>query len=110
MTGMLANDPSPASPADLLGRARALLANHPLVDGHNDLPWAAREQTRYDFDRLDIAHPVATTNTDLPRLRDGGVGGQFWSVFVPSTLPEGEAVIATLEQIDGPPHDREVCR
>ncbi|WP_051509838.1 dipeptidase [Intrasporangium oryzae] len=88
-------------PTDLVRRARALLADQPLIDGHNDLPWEAREQTRYDWDRLDIAHPVATTNTDLPRLRDGGVGGQFWSVFVPSTLPEGDAVIATLEQIDG---------
>lgn len=101
MTGMLANHADgQVSPNDHLLRARALLAAHPLVDGHNDLPWAAREQTRYDFDRLDIAHPVATTNTDLPRLRVGGVGGQFWSVFVPSTLPEGDAVIATLEQID----------
>ncbi|EWT03477.1 membrane dipeptidase [Intrasporangium oryzae NRRL B-24470] len=102
MTDMLETAPDDTTPpTDLVRRARALLADQPLIDGHNDLPWEAREQTRYDWDRLDIAHPVATTNTDLPRLRDGGVGGQFWSVFVPSTLPEGDAVIATLEQIDG---------
>ncbi|MDN5794251.1 MAG: dipeptidase [Intrasporangium sp.] len=84
-----------------LDRARALLDEHPLVDGHNDLPWQLREQVGYDFDRLDIAGPLTTTNTDLPRLRAGGVGAQFWSVFVPSTLPGPEAVVATLEQVDG---------
>ncbi|WP_083707174.1 dipeptidase [Intrasporangium flavum] len=83
-----------------LSRARRLLAEHPLVDGHNDLPWAARELTRYDFEALDVSGRLTSTQTDLPRLRDGGVGAQFWSVFVPSTLPEGEAVIATLEQVD----------
>jgi membrane dipeptidase len=86
---------------ELLGRARALLAEHPLIDGHNDLPWAAREQTGYDFAALDIAGPVPTTQTDLPRLEQGGVGGQFWSVFVPSTLQGDAAVAATLEQVDG---------
>ncbi|WP_347352138.1 dipeptidase [Intrasporangium sp.] len=90
--------PNPASTAD---RARALLDEHPLVDGHNDLMWQLREQVGYDFERLDIAGPVATTDTDLPRLRAGGVGAQFWSVFVPSTLPGPEAVVATLEQVDG---------
>ncbi len=83
-----------------LTRARRLLAEHPLVDGHNDLPWAARELTRYDFEALDVSSRLTTTQTDLPRLREGGVGAQFWSVFVPSTLPEGEAVVATLEQVD----------
>ncbi|MBK8469853.1 MAG: dipeptidase [Actinomycetales bacterium] len=80
-------------------RIRKLLARHPLVDGHNDLPWEAREQAAYDLDVLDLAAPVATTCTDLPRLRAGGVGGQFWSVFVPGTLPDEQAVAATLEQI-----------
>ncbi len=89
----------PAVPS--LDRARALLGEHPLVDGHNDLLWELREQVDYDFDRIDISGPVATTNTDLPRLRAGGVGAQFWSVFVPSTLPGPEAVVATLQQVDG---------
>ncbi|MEO7446658.1 MAG: dipeptidase [Humibacillus sp.] len=86
--------------ARALARARALLAEHPLVDGHNDLPWAAREQAGYDFDTLDIGGLLASTQTDLPRLAAGGVGGQFWSVFVPSTLMGGAAVTATLEQVD----------
>jgi membrane dipeptidase len=86
---------------DLLARARDLLRAHPLVDGHNDLPWEAREQTGYDFEALDISGRLTTTQTDLPRLADGGVGAQFWSVFVPSTLQGDSAVTATLEQVDG---------
>jgi membrane dipeptidase len=89
---------------DTLARAYALLAEHPLMDGHNDLPWEARVQAGYDFERLDISIPLASTATDLPRLRAGGVGGQFWSVFVPSSLQGDAAVIATLEQIDGVHH------
>ncbi|WP_082620023.1 dipeptidase [Terrabacter sp. Soil811] len=86
---------------DLLTRARDLLRAHPLVDGHNDLPWEAREQTGYDFEALDISGRLTTTQTDLPRLTEGGVGAQFWSVFVPSTLQGDSAVTATLEQVDG---------
>src|SRR6478736_7323859 len=86
---------------ELLTRARELLRAHPLVDGHNDLPWEAREQTGYDFEALDIAGRLTTTQTDLPRLAEGGVGAQFWSVFVPSTLQGDSAVTATLEQVDG---------
>ncbi|HEX8970247.1 dipeptidase [Oryzihumus sp.] len=89
----------PDSPATL-ARVTELLRRHPLVDGHNDLPWEAREQSGYDFDRLDIGGHVATTSTDVPRLRAGGVGAQFWSVFVPSSLQGDAAVVATLEQVD----------
>lgn len=71
-----------------------------VVDGHNDLVWEMRKRA-YDFGRLDIALDQAELQTDLPRLRRGAVGGQFWSVYVPSNLGAGEAVTATLEQIDG---------
>ncbi|MEV2192764.1 dipeptidase [Streptomyces phaeochromogenes] len=82
-----------------LDRARALLADFPVVDGHNDLPWALREQVRYDIGARDIAvDQSAHLHTDLARLRAGGVGAQFWSVYVRSDLPG--AVTATLEQID----------
>jgi membrane dipeptidase len=85
----------------MLERARALLAEHPVVDGHNDLPWALREQVGYDLDRRDVAvDQSAFLHTDLPRLRAGGVGAQFWSVYVPSDLAGDAAVSATLEQID----------
>ncbi|MFJ3672379.1 dipeptidase [Streptomyces sp. NPDC090106] len=85
--------------ASPLERARELLAEFPVVDGHNDLPWALREQVRYDLDARDIAtDQSAHLHTDLARLRAGGVGAQYWSVYVRSDLPG--AVTATLEQID----------
>jgi membrane dipeptidase len=86
-------------------RISALLREHAVIDGHNDLMWAAREKVGYDFDRLQLTDTAACqaigTHTDLPRLREGGVGAQFWSVFVPATLKGGAAVTATLEQVDG---------
>jgi membrane dipeptidase len=85
---------------DSLARAHALLEAHPLVDGHNDLPIAMRRHAAYDFDKIDIAASVPTLHTDIPRLRAGGVGVQFWSVYVPGTLQGDHAVAATLEQID----------
>ncbi|MFD6940552.1 dipeptidase [Streptomyces goshikiensis] len=89
------------SAARRLGEARELLAEHPVVDGHNDLPWALRKQVRYDLDRRDIAgDQSAYLHTDIPRLRAGGVGAQFWSVYVAAELTGDEAVSATLEQMD----------
>lgn len=81
--------------------ARDLLARWPVVDGHNDLPWALREQVRYDLGRRDIAtDQSAHLHTDLPRLRAGGIGAQFWSVYVRADYAGDKAVSATLEQID----------
>ena len=88
--------PTPATVA----RVTDLLRRHPLIDGHNDLPLEVRLQSGYDFDRMDLSQRLTTTRTDLPRLRAGCVGAQFWSVWVPSTLADGAAVIQTLEQVD----------
>ncbi len=85
---------------DTLDRITALLADAPVFDGHNDLPWALRTQVDYDLAARDIAEHQPTLHTDIARLRAGGVGAQFWSVFVPGTLRGGDAVTATLEQID----------
>jgi membrane dipeptidase len=84
----------------MTARMRALLDTHPLVDGHNDLLWELRQQFGYDLDAADLAGGLATTHTDLPRLRAGGVGAQFWSVWVPSDRSPLEAVTGTLEQLD----------
>src|SRR5262245_50417810 len=83
-------------------RIRALLAEAPVVDGHNDLPWALRHLAGGDFDRVDLAVDQAATglHTDLPRLRAGGVGAQFWSVYVPPRPGDDSAVAKTLEQVD----------
>ncbi|MGR7027151.1 dipeptidase [Geodermatophilus sp. URMC 62] len=89
-----------SAPAAALATARNLLRSHPLVDGHNDLAWAIRRRFGRDLDRVDLAALVAGTHTDLPRLRRGGVGAQFWSVYVPGTLRGDAAVATTLEQVD----------
>ena len=83
-----------------LDRARDLLSRSPILDGHNDLPWTLRDMVASDLDRVDLSAGIPDAHTDLPRLRAGGVGAQFWSVFVPSSLQGDGAVSATLEQID----------
>ena len=84
-----------------LAQAKRLAERAPLIDGHNDIPWRMREQKpRYDFDVFDLRQPRPGFHTDIPRLRAGGMGGAFWSVYVPGTLQGESAVTATLEQID----------
>ena len=92
---------SPSAQQDLAARAKALHAQVPLIDGHNDYPWALREiDPGRDFAKADITKSAPALMTDIPRLRAGGLGGQFWSVYVPSTMPGSTAVTATLEQIE----------
>ena len=83
-----------------LATARDLLRRFPIMDGHNDLAWALREMAARGEDPVDLASPVPGTHTDLPRLASGGVGAQFWSVYVPAELAGDAAVTATIEQID----------
>ena len=86
-----------------LAVVRAVLRAVPLMDGHNDLPWQYRKLSN-DFSQVPLA--TGTTgfkpswHTDIPRLRAGMLGGQFWSVYVPTKMAGPEAVQATLEQID----------
>jgi len=91
---------SQSTDSALLGRARALHKQTPLIDGHNDYPWALRENAQRDLDKLDVTKPQPSIMTDIPRLKAGGVGGQFWSVYVPAELQGQGAVTAALEQID----------
>ena len=86
-----------------LEHARALLRRHPIFDGHNDLPWTIRQDldargdvAAYDLNRRTSGH------TDLARLREGGVGAQFWSVYVPAIADASGIGFAALhlEQID----------
>ena len=91
----LGGDPDPA-----LARAEAILARHPVIDGHNDLPWAIREYPQAPRDVAAYDLRLRTRGaTDLERLRQGHVGGQFWSVYVPADLDGGFARMQ-LEQID----------
>ena len=85
-----------AQPADVLARAKALHARALLIDGHNDYPWALREHDpARDLDKLDIRKPQPSIMTDIARLKAGGVGGQFWSVYVPVEM-QGQAAVTAV--------------
>jgi membrane dipeptidase len=82
-----------------LTRAHIILQSAPVFDGHNDLPWVIREKFGGDVEGYDIS-VRAQFDTDIPRMREGQLGTQFWSVYVPSSLSPLEAMRAQLEQID----------
>jgi membrane dipeptidase len=83
-----------------MDRIRELLRSAPLIDGHNDLLWALRSLREKTGSEPDVARVAPELQTDLLRMGEGGVGAQFWSVYVPSELPADQAVTQTLEQID----------
>lgn len=91
--------PAP-QPADDDAAWAAWLRTVPLTDGHNDLPISHRVLGGHDLEKLPLSVPQPRLCTDLPRLRAGGIGAQFWSVFVSASQPEPEAVLQTLDQID----------
>lgn len=85
-------------------RVERILREVPLIDGHNDLPWQYRERVKNHLAQIDLRQDQSglekPLHTDIPRLRRGGLGAQFWSVYVPATLKGADALQATLEQID----------
>src|SRR5688572_18976979 len=88
-------------PVVLTEAARAIHREALVVDGHNDLPYQYREKKDLSFRTIDISRPQKGLHTDIPRLREGGVGAQFWAAYVASsTRRSGTAVKLTLEQID----------
>ena len=99
-----------AAPAtDYSARVTNVLKATPLIDGHNDLPWEIRDRYKSDVAGIDLSSdtrhlPVGEGETalmtDIPRLRTGHVGGQFWSVWIPVDVAGFQAVQMTLEQID----------
>ncbi len=105
-TGLLlaAEPPKPKSSLKEVVLSEEALKIHtemPVFDGHNDLPWALRTKDGLAFRNLDLSRDQPTLHTDLPRLKKGGVGAQFWSAYVPvDTAKKGAAVTTTLEQID----------
>ena len=85
-------------------RVRAVLAATPLIDGHNDLPWQVAGRWNGDARQLDLTRDLSRLeppmHTDIARLRAGGVGGQFWSVYVPASLEGPQAAAQVMVQID----------
>ena len=91
----------PRPPVVLTERAKKLHAQCIVVDGHNDLPWVLRTKAASSFRQADISKPQPKFHTDIPRLKKGGVGAQFWSAYPPaSTRLNRSAAHYTLEQID----------
>ena len=82
-----------------IDRARELHRQGQFIDGHNDLPYALHDPDGV-LSTVDLSKPQPQLDTDIGRLREGGVGGQFWVAYPPATLPEGEYVQRTLDDID----------
>src|SRR5262245_54250775 len=105
--GTASGQGSKSAPKRITDRAAArahaveLLAASPLVDGHNDLPWAIREQkgSERDVDAYDLRKKTPH-QTDLARIRAGKLGGQFWSVYIPGEIKDSGFARVQLEQID----------
>jgi membrane dipeptidase len=87
-------------PVTVTNRGQRVHFSSYVFDGHNDLPWAIRNKASSSFANIDIDVDQPTLHTDIPRLRKGNVGAQFWSVYVPAnTADDGTALLKTLEQI-----------
>src|ERR1700756_2049052 len=90
--------------AQTSARIDRILTDVPLIDGHNDLPYQYEERAKDHLAQIDIRKDQSALtpplHTDIPRLRQGRLGAQFWSVYVPTTLKGADAVRAVLEQID----------
>src|SRR5687768_14785413 len=86
----------PRGPVVLTEKALRLHADALVFDGHNDLPWKVREKDDLFFKGFDLTKPQPSLHTDIPRLRKGNVGAQFWSAYVPAeTAKAGTAVRMT---------------
>jgi membrane dipeptidase len=85
-------------------RVERILREVPLIDGHNDLPWQYRDRVKNQLAKIDLRQDQSKLekplHTDIPRLRTGLLGAQFWSVYVPASLKGADALQATMEQID----------
>jgi membrane dipeptidase len=94
-------NPKSDGPVKLTDEALRIHREALLIDGHNDLPWQYRLRTDLSFQNLDISRPQKAIHTDIPRLKQGGVGAQFWSVYTAAEQPDKSKIVReTLEQID----------
>ncbi|XP_045898488.1 dipeptidase 1 [Micropterus dolomieu] len=80
-------------------RALKLMSETPLIDGHNDLPWQLLKKFNNELNKVDL-YKLETTQTNIPKIKEGRLGAQFWSAYVPCDTQYKDAVRQTLEQID----------
>jgi membrane dipeptidase len=90
------------APDPYLARARKLLAATPIIDGHNDVPWEIRENKEMprDVDHFDLRTNLKDQDTDFARMKAGGLGGQFWSIYIPGGVKDSGYARIQLEQFD----------
>ncbi|KAM9366977.1 dipeptidase 1 [Symphorus nematophorus] len=88
-----------AAEDQFMTRALQLMSETPLIDGHNDLPWQLRKQFNNQLNKVDL-NTLETTHTNIPKIKEGRLGAQFWSAYVPCDTQYKDAVRQTLEQID----------
>ena len=101
VTVLNADEPGETAAMQITDKAKEIHAKSIVIDGHNDLPWKIRTDSNRAFEILDIAKSQPQLHTDIPRLKAGGVGAQFWSVWVPVRLGyDGVALLTTIEQIE----------
>ncbi|XP_013127141.1 dipeptidase 1 [Oreochromis niloticus] len=86
-------------PNEYMARALQLMSETPLIDGHNDLPWQLLSQFNNQLNKVDL-NTLANTHTNIPKIKDGRLGAQFWAAYVPCDTQYKDAVRQTLEQID----------
>ena len=99
LTHNVLGKPFDSEPVDYAAKAREIHKTAILFDGHNDLPWQLREQGQIDFQKVDLATKQSLPyQTDIPRMRQGGLNAQFWSVYIPGKHPNPLRTV--LEQID----------
>ncbi len=90
------------APDPYLVRVKKLLATSPVIDGHNDVPWEIRENAEKprDVDHFDLRTDLKKHDTDLARMKKGGLGGQFWSIYIPGEVKDSGYARIQLEQFD----------
>src|SRR5260370_41978711 len=106
LLGTRADDKKPADrgPVKLTDEAVKVHREALVIDGHNDLPWQFREKNDLSFQKIDLPKPQKALHTDIPRLRQGGGGAQFWSAFGPAeSRKKGTAVRESRARIDAIP-------
>lgn len=99
---LLATAAHAQAPDPYLARVKKLLATTPVIDGHNDVPWEIRENREMprDVDHFDLRTNLKKQDTDLARMRTGGLGGQFWSIYIPGEVKDSGYARVQLEQFD----------
>ncbi len=100
---MSQNNIKPLPDSSLVNHAMQILKSVPLIDGHNDTLWQYLKRVNSNLDLIDLGADTSrlepAMRTDIPRLRKGCVGAQWWAVYLPEHIKGKEALAAVREQV-----------